>query len=331
MVSVGVSINVAPPELPVYEQPPIPGDGYIWTPGYWAWGDDGYYWVPGTWVEAPESGVLWTPGYWGFADGIYVWHAGYWGPHIGFYGGVNYGFGYTGVGYAGGYWDHDRFRYNSAYNNVHNVHITNVYNKTVVVNNVNNHVSFNGGHGGLQARPTGAERAAEHDHHIEPVSAQMQQRDGAREQPQLRASENHGRPPIAATAHPGGFTGEGVVAAHEHGAVTPHPSNGTGMAHGNSFNGAPAHTPAPPHQESSGPPPSTPHPAAGTPHPASGPAGPPHPAVQQHEHGHGGPAQGGGGNGGHESQHQEHGHGGPAQSGSNSGGHESQHEEHEHP
>ncbi|HEY3729882.1 MAG TPA: YXWGXW repeat-containing protein, partial [Steroidobacteraceae bacterium] len=240
MVSVGVSINVAPPELPVYEQPPIPGDGYIWTPGYWAWGDDGYYWVPGTWVEAPESGVLWTPGYWGFADGIYVWHAGYWGPHIGFYGGVNYGFGYTGVGYAGGYWDHDRFRYNSAYNNVHNVHITNVYNKTVVVNNVNNHVSFNGGHGGLQARPTGAERAAEHDHHIEPVSAQMQQRDGAREQPQLRASENHGRPPIAATAHPGGFSGEGVIAAHAHSPVTPHPSNGTGPAHGgNTFNGAP--------------------------------------------------------------------------------------------
>ena len=27
-----------------------------------------------------------------------LWHAGYWGPHVGFYGGVNYGYGYGGVG-----------------------------------------------------------------------------------------------------------------------------------------------------------------------------------------------------------------------------------------
>ena len=30
---VGVAITVAPPALPVYEQPVCPGDGYIWTPG----------------------------------------------------------------------------------------------------------------------------------------------------------------------------------------------------------------------------------------------------------------------------------------------------------
>ena len=49
-------------------------------------------------------GVLWTPGYWGFVGGVYMFHAGYWGPHIGFYGGVNYGFGYGGVGFVGGRW-----------------------------------------------------------------------------------------------------------------------------------------------------------------------------------------------------------------------------------
>jgi hypothetical protein len=50
-----ISITVAPPALPVYVQPPIPGPGYMWTPGYWAWDDDGgdYYWVPGAWVAAP--------------------------------------------------------------------------------------------------------------------------------------------------------------------------------------------------------------------------------------------------------------------------------------
>src|SRR4051812_14202046 len=41
-----VSVTVAPPVLPVYVQPACPGDGYIWTPGYWAYGPDGYYWVP---------------------------------------------------------------------------------------------------------------------------------------------------------------------------------------------------------------------------------------------------------------------------------------------
>ena len=98
-------MRIGPPALPVYEQPLCPGEGYIWTPGYWAWSDDdGYYWVPGTWVLAPETGYLWTPGYWGFNDGVYLWNAGYWGPHIGFYGGINYGFGYFGEGFAGGEW-----------------------------------------------------------------------------------------------------------------------------------------------------------------------------------------------------------------------------------
>ena len=78
-VSVNVSVGVPPPELPVYEQPAIPGDGYIWTPGYWAWSDDDqdYYWVPGTWVLAPQPGYLWTPGYWGWGGAAFIWHLGY--------------------------------------------------------------------------------------------------------------------------------------------------------------------------------------------------------------------------------------------------------------
>ena len=70
----------APPPLPDYDQPPAPGDDYLWTPGYWAWGTDGYYWVPGGWVEAPYQGALWTPGYWGFYNNRYGFYGGYWGP-----------------------------------------------------------------------------------------------------------------------------------------------------------------------------------------------------------------------------------------------------------
>ena len=108
----GIQANAPPPELPVYEQPSCPGPGYIWNPGYWSWGEYGYYWVPGVWVLAPYTGALWTPPWWGFFGGLYRWHSGYWGSHVGFYGGVPYGYGYTGSGYHGGYWNRDRFMYN---------------------------------------------------------------------------------------------------------------------------------------------------------------------------------------------------------------------------
>ena len=153
-----VSVTIAPPVLPVYEQPPIPGPGYIWTPGYWAW-DGSYYWVPGTWVLAPV-GLLWTPGYWGWVDGAYVWNAGYWGPTVGFYGGIDYGFGYGGVGFVGGEWRGGQLYYNRAVTNITTTNITTVYNRTVVNNGPVTHVSFNGGAGGIQARPSGAELAA---------------------------------------------------------------------------------------------------------------------------------------------------------------------------
>jgi hypothetical protein len=35
-IGIGVSIDIAPPALPVYDQPPLPGPGYLWTPGYWS-------------------------------------------------------------------------------------------------------------------------------------------------------------------------------------------------------------------------------------------------------------------------------------------------------
>ncbi len=108
-------IQQAPPAIPDYTQPPAPGDGYIWTPGYWAWNGYGYVWVQGAWVAAPYVGALWTPGYWGWGYGGYFWNAGYWGPYVGYYGGINYGFGYFGIGFYGGYWGGGHFWYNTNY------------------------------------------------------------------------------------------------------------------------------------------------------------------------------------------------------------------------
>jgi len=198
---VGVSITIAPPELPVYEQPICPGDGYLWTPGYWGWGDDDYYWVPGTWVLAPEAGFFWTPCYWGWGGGGFIFYDGYWGPSIGFYGGINYGFGYFGHGYVGGRWDHGHFFYNTAYNHVNGGSIHNVYEERVNAGGASR-VSYNGGKGGIEERPTAQEEAAAHERHIPPVAAQTQHQYSARSDPKQRFSANHGTPSVAATAQP---------------------------------------------------------------------------------------------------------------------------------
>src|SRR6202158_3681326 len=224
---VGVLITFAPPPLPIYEQPLCPEDGYIWTPGYWAYGDDfdDYYWVPGTWVMAPEVGFLWTPGYWGWGGESFVFYDGYWGPMVGFYGGINYGFGYFGNGYEGGRWDNGRFFHNRSVTNVNVTNIHNVYN-TTVTNVTVNRVSYNGGNGGISARPTPEQEAAAHDRHIAPVAAQTQHMQEARSNPQQRASMNQGKPQVAATARPGDFKGSGVVQAKEAGgAYTPRAGN----------------------------------------------------------------------------------------------------------
>src|SRR5215831_5458336 len=174
-IAVGISVRIGPPALPVYAQPVCPGPGYIWTPGYWDWNDDaGYYWVPGTWVVAP-IGMLWTPGYWGWGGGLYLWHPGYWGPHVGFYGGINYGYGYGGVGFVGGEWRSGGFAYNTAVTNVNTTVIHNTYvNNTVINRTTINNVSYNGGTGGTTAQPTAAEHFAERERHTPATSLQRQ-------------------------------------------------------------------------------------------------------------------------------------------------------------
>src|SRR5579862_4048539 len=50
-----------PPPLIREQQPPAPGYGYMWTPGYWDWNPVlyDYYWTPGIWVLPPAIGLLW--------------------------------------------------------------------------------------------------------------------------------------------------------------------------------------------------------------------------------------------------------------------------------
>ncbi len=207
-ISIGISVNVEPPALPVYVQPPCPQPNFMWTPGYWAWdGVADYYWVPGTWVEAPQPGYLWTPGYWGWGEGgAYAFHAGYWGTQVGFYGGVNYGFGYGGGGFAGGEWRGGVFAYNTAAVSVNTSVIRTTYVNTTVINNTtivnNTHTSFNGGPAGVAAKPTAEQQAFASQKHLAATPAQQQHEQVAKQDKSNFASANHGVPAHAAVARP---------------------------------------------------------------------------------------------------------------------------------
>jgi hypothetical protein len=200
-IDADVTATMVPPALPDYEQPECPVEGYLWQPGYWAYGRDvsGYYWVPGAWVAPPSIGMLWTPPYWGFDGGVYVFHGGYWGNTIGFYGGLNYGFGYSGVGFYGGDWHEGHFRYNTAVLRVNERVIHNVYvDRTVIVVGERNRSSFNG-RGGIMARPNEREMLAMKEHHVMATPEQIRNQRAARSDKSQFASANGGRPATVAS------------------------------------------------------------------------------------------------------------------------------------
>jgi hypothetical protein len=195
---VGISVNFAPPILPVVVQPPCPVAGYIWTPGYWGYGYDvgDYYWVPGAWVPPPSVGLLWTPSWWGWNNGVYVFNQGYWGPTVGFYGGINYGHGYWGDGYWGGRWSGNTFQYNTAVTRVNTKVVHNTFvDRTVVNRQVNrNRASFNGPNG-VKAEPNAEQKAAAANaKKIPPTSKQLARQEAAAKDKNLQASVNKGKP-----------------------------------------------------------------------------------------------------------------------------------------
>jgi hypothetical protein len=201
-----VSVGFAPPVLPVYAQPICPQPGLMWTPGYWAYGADDYYWVPGAWVPAPAVGLLWTPPYWGWSGGRYFFHPGYWGHHVGYYGGVNYGFGYGGIGFFGGEWRGGIFAYNTAVMRVgvgggwgNRVYVDRtVIERNTIVNN--NHVSYNGGPGGINHPMSAQERTFTNEAHTGPTGAQVQHENSFKGNSAAYFKNNGGHPQTTAVS-----------------------------------------------------------------------------------------------------------------------------------
>ncbi|MGH9598746.1 MAG: YXWGXW repeat-containing protein [Terracidiphilus sp.] len=204
--AVFISVGFAPPPMPVYEQPLCPEPGLMWTPGYWGYGPDGYYWVPGAWVPAPYEGALWTPGYWGWGSGLYAWHPGYWGSQVGYYGGINYGFGYFGIGFVGGRWDNGGFYYNTAVMRVNRNYIHRVYDNRSDINRYTvargSHVAYSGGRGGINHAPTSEERSAMNGRHMGRTSFQTQHAETAMHDRNAYAKVNGGHPHNVVASRP---------------------------------------------------------------------------------------------------------------------------------
>lgn len=205
---ISITVTTAPPPLPVYEQPPCPEEGWMWSPGYWAWGDDGYYWVPGEWVPAPYEGALWTPPWWGWDNGRYRFHEGYWSNQVGYYGGIDYGYGYMGEGFSGGEWRDGRFAYNTAVMRVNPTVIHDTYvNETIVRERTipnERHIAYNGGPNGIRHEPSPVERRAMTVRHTSLTPVQQQQIQAARADRSSYAKTNGGRPQRVVVSRPEG-------------------------------------------------------------------------------------------------------------------------------
>jgi len=210
-------VSVAPPPLPSYEQPPIPAQGYIWVPGFWAWRKSvpDYFWVPGTWVQPPQPGLLWTPPYWSRVDGGYAFHNGYWATEVGFYGGISYGYGYDSSGYHGGHWEEGVFSYNRATNNLGSLDIKNAYDSAVAPDVSANGVSFNGGSKGTEAKATRQQEALANREHVGATAEQQKHFDLAAMDRSLYSKLNNARPAVAATSHAGVLDGAGIAHSRE--------------------------------------------------------------------------------------------------------------------
>jgi hypothetical protein len=151
--------------------------------------------VPGTWVLPPNTGDLWTPGYWAFENTGFRWHIGYWGRTVGYYGGLNYGYGYSGRGYQGGRWNQGHYR--------RDFHES-------ARRPGNSQVSFIGGQGGWPSRPPNPDLHPRPNEHSAPSDAQMMHEYAAVTRPTQRATGSRERPLVAATPRPSAFEAAGA-------------------------------------------------------------------------------------------------------------------------
>jgi hypothetical protein len=158
---------------------------------------------------------------------MFIFHDGYWGPHVGYYGGVNYGFGYGGIGFAGGEWRGHVFAYNTAVMHVDRRYVHETFEDRARVERSivarDNRVAYSGGPGGIHHEPGPEERMAERDQHVTATRFQQQHMQTAMSDRTSYAKNNGGRPSHVAAERP--LQSETHAAPMSHGAQ----NNGAAM------------------------------------------------------------------------------------------------------
>ena len=147
-----------------------------------------------------------------------------------FYGGINYGFGYSGDGYQRGRWQKTAFLYNQAANNLGAVKVAHTYDQAIPVDNSAVQASFNGGSRGTKTQPTSEQEELAHGEHVAPTAKQQAHFEMAAKDRSLYSKLNGGEPGIAGTSHAGVLSGSGVVrsSALLEGAAQPSDAGTTG-------------------------------------------------------------------------------------------------------
>ncbi len=79
-ISIGgpeVVVKTSPPPLRAEVVEPMPGPGFIWIRGHWAWHHERWEWIGGHWDRAAQPGSVWVPGAWIERHGGWVWVEGH--------------------------------------------------------------------------------------------------------------------------------------------------------------------------------------------------------------------------------------------------------------
>lgn len=70
--------TMAPPAMQAEVQTAMPGQGFVWVPGYWRWRGNRYVWRAGAWKRPQHPNHQWVPGQWQAVGNQFVWVRGHW-------------------------------------------------------------------------------------------------------------------------------------------------------------------------------------------------------------------------------------------------------------
>ena len=71
-------VTTAPPPPQQETQPPSPGAGHVWVPGFWQWNGSRHVWSAGHWAEPPQTGMTWQAPKWENRAGHWQFEEGKW-------------------------------------------------------------------------------------------------------------------------------------------------------------------------------------------------------------------------------------------------------------